>query len=291
MDVSFEQPRIAWQPLTRRGVAAFAQASWRRLLIVQFVFAAMTAATVVWFCYQAWLPVIEQAIKHLPAQGEIRFRHLNSQGQTVTRLAENSFLALTVDLEHTGVARSPAHVQVEFGGTNVTLLSTLGFVRIDYPAGWRVAFNRPELEPWWGAWGPPLLAMGMASVTAGLMILWAILAAIYSVPVWLLAFFANRGLNLAGAWRLSGAALMPGTVFLTATILLYTAGVLDVLRFSVAVGVHWLLAWIYLFISPLSLPRISGISVSTTNPFAASVKSAPHAEPTGPSATRNSGQK
>src|SRR5215831_1390432 len=60
-----------WLPLTPRGVAAFARASWWRLLLVQFIFATLVAAAVVWFLDTAWFPTIHNAIRKLPARGEI----------------------------------------------------------------------------------------------------------------------------------------------------------------------------------------------------------------------------
>src|ERR1051325_2857944 len=105
----------AWQPLTPRGVAAFADAPLRRLLVVQFVFAILAAAAIVWFLTVAWFPAITSAIRQLPERGEIRAGSLDWTAESPQALADNHFLALMVDLDHTGSIRSPAHVQVEFG--------------------------------------------------------------------------------------------------------------------------------------------------------------------------------
>src|SRR6185369_12402935 len=105
----------AWQPLTPRGVAAFAGAKPGRLLVVQLVFAILAAGAVVWFLEVAWFPAIDEAIRHLPASGEIRAGKLVWTDDTPKRLAEGHFLALAVDLNHEGMARSPAHLAVEFG--------------------------------------------------------------------------------------------------------------------------------------------------------------------------------
>src|SRR5262249_34942862 len=108
--------RAAWQPFTFGGVAAFAGGTWRRLLAVQFLFALLAAAAVVWFLQVAWFPTIRQAIEQLPAAGEIHGGRLDWGGDTTPRiLAEGHFLALALDLDHSGAIRSPAHVQVELG--------------------------------------------------------------------------------------------------------------------------------------------------------------------------------
>src|SRR6266404_535804 len=168
MDAPVEKSLFAWQPLTPRGVAAFSGATLGRLLLLQLICALLTAGTGVWLLDQAWFPVIKEAINRMPAQGEIRSGKLDWRGDSPAAIAESRFLAFAVDLTHSGQARSPAHVQVEFGQSDVRFFSLFGFLQWRYPSGWRVAFNRVELEPWWGAWAPPILAIAAGSVIAGL---------------------------------------------------------------------------------------------------------------------------
>jgi hypothetical protein len=271
MDKPDEKRHFAWQPLTRRGVAAFAGAPLGRLLLVQFIFAAVAGAVIVGFLNRAWFPVISEGIKQLPQQGEIRSGQLVWPGDSPQRLAEGEFLALAVDLNHEGEARSPAHVQMEFGRSDLKILSLLGFAQESYPRAWRIAFNRTELEPWWGAWAPAILAIAGGCVVVGLLCCWAIMATVYCWAVWLVGFFANRTLSLAASWRLAGAALMPGALFLTSALCLYSSGALDLVRLAAAVAVHLMIGWVYLVIVPLRLPRNARIS-SDQNPFAAAVR-------------------
>jgi len=267
VNVSVEKAQMAWQPLTMRGVAAFAQASLGRLLLVQFIVALVAAGTVVWVLHRDWFPQIGEAIRQLPVQGELRSGRLDWQGATPSRLAEGRFLALAVDLDHSGEARSPAHVGVEFGRTDWEIYSLFGYVQGVYPRDWVVGFNRTELGPWWGAWAPAILALAAGLVVVGLMASWACLATVYFLAAWLVGFFANRDLSLWGSWRLAGAALMPGALFLCAAILLYGLGALDLVRLAVAAGVHWVIGWVYLFASPFWLPRHPAAAVKA-NPFA-----------------------
>ncbi len=181
-------------------------------------------------------------------------------------MAEGRFLALVVDLDHGGEARSPAQVQVEFGRTDWQVFSLLGYVQGAYPPGWTMAFNRTDLGPWWGAWAPAILAIVAGLVVGSLMLSWAGLATTYCLPAWLVGFFANRDLSLCGSWRLAGAALMPGALLLSAAIVLYGWGVLDLVRLAAAVVVHLLMGWIYLIVSPLRLPRRP--AAAKENPFA-----------------------
>jgi hypothetical protein len=265
MDAPSEKSQLAWQPLTARGVAAFARASWRRLLTVQLAFALLASATVVWSLSHAWLPVCEQAIRQLPPRGEIRFGRLDWRGESPMRLADSPWLAFSVDLTHSGQERSPAHIQVEFGRNAVRIYSLFGFLQREYPPEWRTAFNRAELEPWWGAWVPQLLAGTAAGVFAGLLVIWAILATLYTLPAWLLGFFANRDVSWTGSWRLAGAALMPGALVVTTAVFLYSLGFLDLVQLTAVGGAHFVIGWVYLVVSTLAMPHHPG--VPGKNPF------------------------
>jgi len=256
---------FAWEPLTPRGVAAFARARLGRLLLVQFIVAVLAATAMDWFLASDCFPTITAAIKQLPDQGEIRSARLDWRGDSPQRLAESGFLAFDVDPEHTGQIHSPAQVQIEFGKDSVRVLSLLGYREWNYPPGWIVAFNRTDLEPLWSAWKPDILAIAAGAVIVGLLLSWAVLATIYFFPAWLICFFADRDLNFRQSWRLAGAALMPGALLLTAAIALYALGALDLIQMSFAFGAHLVLGWIYLFVSPLFLQRAS--PTENQNPF------------------------
>jgi hypothetical protein len=266
MNTSDDKAQFAWQPLTMRGVAAFASATFGRLLLVQFIVALVAAGTVVWFVQKAWFPTIGEAIRQLPPKGEIRSGRLDWAGPSPVRLAEGRFLALVVDLDHTGAARSPAQVQVEFGREDFKVYSLFGYVQVAYPRSRAVAFNQTELGPWWGAWAPPILAIVAGLVVGGLVVSWACLATVYCLPVWLIGFFANRDCSLGGSWRLAGAALMPGAFLMCAAIFMYGWGALDLVRLAVAGAVHLVAGWIYLAVSPLCLTRHEA-AATNLNPF------------------------
>lgn len=267
MDAPVLKSPVAWQPLTPHGVAAFAFATVGRLLLVQFIFAAGAAAAVVWFLHTAWFPVVGSAIRQLPEAGEIRSGKLQWQPENPTALADNRFLALMVDLDHRGEARSPAHLQVEFGSGDLRIFSLFGFFQTAYPRTWVIAFNRAELLPWWGAWSPEILALVASTVVGGLLLIWWAMAAAYATPLWIAAFFANRGLTLAGAWRMSGAALMPGALFQTGALFLYGLGGLDLIKLMAAFAIHFVIPWGYLVAAVICLPRLPGVVPAGTNPF------------------------
>jgi hypothetical protein len=267
MSASDDKAQIAWQPLTARGVAVFARTTLGRLLLVQLIVALLVAGTVVWFLQGCWFPTIGEAIRALPARGELRAGNLDWKGPSPSSLAEGRFLAFAVDLDHIGEVRSPAQVQVEFGRMDLKVYSLFGCGRVAYPRGGALAINRIELWPWWGAWAPAILAIASGAVVAGLMLTWACLATLYCLPVWLVGFFANRDCSLAGSWRLAGAALMPGALLMCAAVCLYGWGALDLLRLALLGTVHLMMGWVYLFMSPLHLPRRPDPALKG-NPFA-----------------------
>ena len=262
---ALREPSFAWEPLTPRGVAAFARAPFERRFIVQAVFALLAAAAVVWVLSDGIFPVIDAAIDQLPDAGSIHGGKLDWRDDSPVMLAEGKILAFSVDMEHGGVLRSPADFQFEFGRDDIRIWSLFGEAYVDYPGGYLIAANRGDARPAWGAWSPDFLGLAAIGVFAGLMLAWAALATVYCLPVWLLCFFANRDLNLLASWRLAGAALMPGALLLSFALVFYDLGGFDLVQLCFAFGMHLVIGWIYLFVSPLFLNR--ALPAENKNPF------------------------
>jgi hypothetical protein len=263
----FTEPSFAWEPITPRGVAAFARASFERLFIVQAVFAVLAAAAVVWFLKDDVFPTIDSAVNALPDAGEIRDGKLDWQGDSPALLAEGNVLAFMVDLPHGGTIRSPADIQFEFGTDSLRVLTLFGETEMDYPVGWIFAVNKHEARPAWGAWSPEILGLAALGTFFGLLLLWALLATFYFLPVWLICFFANRDLNFRQSWKLAAAALLPGALLLSLAIVLYDLAAFDLVQLCFTFGMHLVIGWIYLFISPMFLNR--AVPTETGNPFLA----------------------
>ena len=259
---------IAWQPLTPRGVAAFVETSMGRVFLVEFFSAALAAASVIWFLHDNWFPTVREGIRNLPQRGEIRQGQLNWHGESPALLSSSRFLSLVVDLEHSGQEGREAQVCVEFGRGEARVVSLVGYLQIHYPKKNVVSFNRPELEPWWGAWQPAFFAGAAIVVIAYLFVCWGLLAAIYSFIALLIAFFANRKLSWSESWKLCSAALMPGALFLVVAIVVYGLGWIDLIRLGFAFAFHLVIGWVYVFVSPFFLPRHSQIVGQKKNPFA-----------------------
>lgn len=262
---ALREPTFAWEPLTPRGVAAFARASFERLFIVQSIFALIAAAAVVWLLADGIFPVINDAIEQLPDAGSIHGGRLDWRDDSPVMLAEGKILAISVDVEHGGTLRSPADFQLEFGRDDLRLYSLFGEAYVPYPDDYLIAANRGDARPAWGAWAPDLLGLAAIGTFFGLLLVWAVLATVYCLPVWLLCFFANRDLNLFASWRLAAAALMPGALLLSLALALYECGGFDLVQLCFAFGMHLVIGWIYLFVSPLFLNR--ALPVEKKNPF------------------------
>lgn len=268
MSDSADSQSTAWQPLTPRGVAAFARAPGRRLLVVQFLVALAAAVTVVWFLRTAWFPTIRAATKQLPAQGRLQAGKLNWTNDSPMLLAEGHFLAFVVDTNHVGTVRSPAQIQVEFGRDDIYFYSLAGYREWPYPKDGSFGFNRDALQPWWGAWEAPTQWLAFCGTLLWCLTSWTVLATIYVLPVWFGGFFANRDLNLRQSWKLAGAALMPGALVMIVAILFYGFGVLDLVQLAAASGVHIIIGWVYLIWGVSVSPRLLQRAANSENPFA-----------------------
>jgi hypothetical protein len=279
MSDSVETQSTAWQPLTPRGVAAFARAPLRRLLVVQFIFALLAAGALVWFLRTAWFPTVRQAIENLPAQGEVKSGKLAWSGDAPQLLAEGRFLAFVVDTNHSGTLKSPAQIQIEFGRDDIFFYSLAGYRELPYQSDWNFGFNRAALQPWWGAWEPPIQWLAFAGMLLWCLASWWGLATIYFLPVWFAGFFANRDLNFRRSWKLAGAALMPGALVMIAGIFLYGFGVLDLVQLAAVMAAHLLVSWVYLAWGVCVSPKLAANALPAKNPFATKAIESPTAKP------------
>jgi len=267
MDASVDQCPVAWLPLTPGGVAAFARASLQRLLLFQLVAALLASVATVWVLSARWFPIIALGIEHLPEQGALRAGRLEWSAPSPQVLSESRYLAFAVDLEHSGQARAPSQIEVEFGRVDLRVCSVFGCAEVAYPKQVRVAFNVAELKPWWGAWAPMLRWLAAGAVLAALFISWAVLATAYSLPAWLVGLYLNRELTLGGSWRLAGAALIPGALVMAGAMVAYGLARFDLVQLAAAWAFHLLLGWGYVVAGAAAAPKIQKGLPAKGNPF------------------------
>jgi hypothetical protein len=268
-NVSATRPVRAWEPLTPRGVSLFARASVNQLLAAQFLVAVLAAVSVVFFLNRAWFPVVEDGIQHMPATGQIVNGRLSCSADAPVQLSQNSFLGVSVDKFHSGNIGREADIQIEFGEEDFRIYSLLGYQIFEYQAERNMAFNNPDLEPWWGAWRPMFLVFSAIAVVASLLVTWFLLATLYCLPVYIISFLLNRDLRLGQSWKLAGASLMPGALFLILGIFCYSMRWIDLIQLGGMMGLHFVATWIYILISPLFLKKVPEAEKASLkqNPF------------------------
>ena len=127
-------------------------------------------------------------------------------------------------------------------------------------------FNRPQLDALWKAWRAEILFFIALVTFAVLPVAWWILGVIYSLPAWLIGFLTNRNLDLRASLKLSCAALLPGTLVMTAAVVLYAVGFLNLISFCFVFVAHFVLQWLYLLFGLLFFPRASA-ATPKGNPF------------------------
>src|SRR5512141_66113 len=121
-----------WHPLTFSSVAALAQTPFYRWQLLAGVVAVLGTASLLWFAFIGWRPVILESIHGLPEQCLIRQGILEWPGRSPIVLGSNPFLALVVDLEASEPSGAQADIQGELGKTQVKIRSLFGYISLPY---------------------------------------------------------------------------------------------------------------------------------------------------------------
>ncbi|MFM1768393.1 MAG: hypothetical protein RJA22_922 [Verrucomicrobiota bacterium] len=260
-------PPRAWQPLTFHGVAAFSRAPLGRLFLAQAFTALLVSATVCAFLATAWFPGLRTAIQQLPTTGAIQAGQLNLPPPPQPALFENRFLSLFLNPSGEPLPPSTADLQIEFGPQRLTLTAGRGQFHQPYPHDRSLPFNQPDLQAAWDAWQPMLFGLACLGTLAFLAANWATLATLYSPLPWLFAYFTDRQLSPAGAWKLAAAALLPGALLATLGLALYNLGWINLTQFTLLWIFHLPAGWLYLAAAPRCLPRVQTPPPTRGNPF------------------------
>jgi len=256
-----------WQPLTFKGVARFSRTTISRLGFVFLVASAMSGIILAWFIDRAYLPVIDDAVSRLPDQLALRDGRLENGEAEDQVLAENNHLAIVIATDERASIGQLADLQWELRPREIWIGSLFGYLKLAYPVAMNIPLDRLNVEPWWKA-RRPYLAAGMILVTmVGLPIFWAALAALLAGPIWIWAWMLKRQATLRGCWQLSGAALIPGNLWVGGVVIAYALHFMNLVGVLVFFGLHLVVDLIYLLMAPVFLPgqQLSGAHVE--NPF------------------------
>ena len=251
--------------MTFKSVAFLATTSFKRLLLIQLVVAGLVALSVWWSLQIAWVPRLEEAISRLPDRGEIRRGKLDWPAESPMLLTGSPLIRVEIDLEGTAGINEMADFGFTLKREGLQIRSLFGFRELPYPPQRVMPLNRDDLEPWWGARKPFILIGIAVLVVALLLVSWAVLATLYSWPIWLLAFYLDRTATWWSCWKLAAAALLPGALVMPGVLWLYSMQRLSLIGLLVSLPIQLLIGWIYASCAPTCLPSLS--PGSTKNPF------------------------
>jgi hypothetical protein len=253
-------------PLTPAGVARFARASFGKMLSIGFVFACMAGAAVIWLAAKCWSPAISEAVEALPANSVIEAGQFFWPEKLPRLLGANEFLSIEVNPGNERAQSKPSDIAIILEPHIFRLGSLFGYTSLPYPQRWVIQCNRDSMSPLWGAWQPAiLLALGLGTAL-GLLISWALFALLYSFYPWLIAALFKRDLSLGQAWKVSYAAMFPGSILVTFSLLLYLHDEISLVFFLILFAAHFPLAWLYIFLASFCFKKAES-NEPLENPF------------------------
>jgi hypothetical protein len=264
---SAPRPNRFCHPFTFTGVANYAWAQGWRFWLTSLVLSLLAGALTVWLLLGAWTPIFSSAISQLPETAAIENGRLIWSAKAQPVLAQGPHLSVMVDPHRANSVSQSGDVQVELGDTELHLRSFIGEFVWPYPPSLRLDLSRAEVEPWWGAWSPIVLAGAFAATFLSLQITWLILGTVQSLFVRLLAFYLDRRVNLGGAWRVGYASVFPGALVMCMGLVLYLHLRLSLFGLMVFLPMHLMVNWIFMVGATFRLPTFPDRAASVRNPF------------------------
>jgi hypothetical protein len=227
----------AWQPLTGRGVAAFADASFGRLFFFQLLGAIASTLALLWALQTAYVPVFNRALSQLPERASVHLGRLQWPNQNAATLADSPHFAIAVRPVDDAEPDRTADLQVELSPRSIRLGGILGYHDWPYPPAAEWNLGRLEASALWAAWRWPLRFLFSVILAAAFIGAWWILQALFSPILWTLGLMFRRNLSFGSAWRQAGAAWLTAFLFADAAIFAYTRRWLALPGLAVALSV------------------------------------------------------
>ena len=258
-----------WLPFTGRGIAAFGGATAGRLLMFQALFSALVSLSLVWGVRQIVLPVVENALAHLPeASAGIQGSRLRWPDRDAVVLASSPQLAVSVNPDSSPELGLNGDVQIELRDSELAIRGVLGSYAALYPPGVNLPLDRIAAGAEWGAWRAPMLALlGLASFFVQLAFFW-IVPFVYTVPAWILGWILHRSIALSTAYRVAAASLWSAALLPAAAIPLYTLLWIRIPGLALMGLAQFAVGWMGLIWGIASLPPRPAENSRAPNPFA-----------------------
>lgn len=234
----------AWQPLTGKGLAAFADAALFRTGLLHLVFVLVTTALVGWILYWTWFPAIQRSVEQLPETGaEIRHGRFYWPTNESAILGETPQFGIAVDPNGTSFEGQSADLQLELRPQVARLRGLAGYTELPYGEDWEVRLDRISGQAGWLAWNWVFITLAMV---AAFLLLWLggwLVALVGSPVVWLVAYLLGRDLPWGGALRLVLASWIPAALLLDVGLWGYSWNWVRIVGLTAATGGH-LIVWV-----------------------------------------------
>ncbi len=264
-----------WLPLTPKGAAGFALASFTRLYVVLLCFAVATGFAVVFFLSQMCVPVVNRITGELPEGAVLSLGELFGLDGTFT--ASSPFLSIDVDADAQLPDTHPSDVRLLFHRSGWKACSLLGCVEQSYPRDTTIALGPSHLGPKWAAWKPLVLAGAILATIVWLVCVWTALATLYCLPLRIVALIARRKIGVVGCWKVAAAGLMPGCGLMILALVLYALRIVDLPGLAFVAAAHFVVGWVFLGVAVFRFDRGEAPAETEGNPF----ENAPAAKPRG----------
>ena len=246
---------IAFLPFTFGGIAHFGYARKAFLFTVELVIALLCSLSILWFVCDAYFPIVGQAIDSLPEEEVSITNNRLVWDERDGVLAQSPKLAISINAYGGPGKVTDSDLTLELAMRSFKIHCINGYyTEIPYQID-RFPLNHQRVTSWWKAWMGPLIFWVIFISFCSLVLIWQVLSFLYMFGVKLLAWATRRQVEWTGAYMLSGASLMPGALLMTAGILCYSIGCISLEGLGIFAAAHIVLAWIFLLISTLLLPK------------------------------------
>lgn len=260
-----------WQPFTGGGVAAFADATWRRVFTFQVAGALSAMALVLTSAQIAWVPTVEGSVQQLPESGAEISKGRLVWPDTQSRIwAERPQLALAVVPAGGSPLGLNSDLQVEFRSDALGLRGMLGVTSLPYPRDFELKLTRTAGPAAWLAWRPVLGAvLGTSGFLLHLGLTWA-LGLLILLPFWAGAALGRRNPGFAAVAKASVMSTQPALLFGWLSLVGYSTRALSLSAIGFGLGSVpvLVLVWCVWAIAALPASRRDVSPIPNQNPFA-----------------------
>lgn len=254
-------------PLTPKSIATFNNAKFIILLVNWIVFGCICSFFITKAINKAIISSITTAVQNLPQKGEIKSGALYWETNQVFVLSGAKSFSISVNATDEEDIADSSDIQIIIGKNHFRFRSIFGWLEIKYPLWFRLPLSYKEVFPVWDAYMPAIKASVFISSMVVLLIVWTIVSLIYSLFAKFLIRLFNRISKPGGAFKISGASLIPAALVMSIAILGYSLRYLDLLSLLIVFGCHFIISLCYLFLSIFHLEKIP---MEDKNPFSSS---------------------